>query len=488
MNNQPEGQITSEPLNQKKKPLNQLTELPEKGINPFVLMFIVIVTVLTYILPAGQYERIEKDGRSVVDPTSFEFVESTPVGLLEMFSSIHAGMIEGAPIILFVFLFGGALGIMQATGALDSFIKFVSVRFGTKEKLLIPLMVLIFASLGTLIGSAEDALVYIAIIVPMTIALGFDALTGFAIVVLGTLATGFISGITNPFNVGVAQSIAELPMYSGMGLRIALLAVFYIITVLYIYFHAMKVKRNPELGEYGKFRREDHAHLDKNFRMSKRHSVALIVLLVNFILLVYGVIKLGWYISEIGGLFLLSGIIMGLIGGLTPSKMANGFISGAGDMVSGALIIGVAQTILVIITSGGMLDTILYYAAGLVEQLPPAINAIGMFIVQLFLNFIVSIWKWASSIDDADYGSISGFNGCDKTNRSVSFPIRGWDIEYDISNFRGAIGWTGSGGHIVYEMGKMGISLSFDSDCGSDYLFDHCSKHTVWPFLKVREV
>ncbi len=391
MNDLPNGQITSEPLNQKNKPLNQLTELPEKGINPFVLMFIVIVivTVLTYILPAGQYERIEKDGRSVVDPTSFEFVESTPVGLLEMFSSIHAGMIEGASIILFVFLFGGALGIMQATGALDSFIKFVAVRFGKKERLLIPLMVLIFASLGTLIGSAEDSLVYIAIIVPMTIALGFDALTGFAIVILGTLATGFISGITNPFNVGVAQSIAELPMYSGMGLRIALLAVFYIVTVLYIYFHAMKVKRDPEQGEYGKFRREEHAHIDKNFRMSKRHSAALIILLVNFILLVYGVIKLGWYISEIGGLFLLSGIIMGLIGGLTPSKMANGFISGAGDMVSGALIIGIAQTILVIITSGGMLDTILYYAAGLVEQLPPAINAIGMFIVQLFLNFIV---------------------------------------------------------------------------------------------------
>ncbi|MFF2857856.1 C4-dicarboxylate ABC transporter permease, partial [Peribacillus sp. NPDC058002] len=298
MNDLPNGQITSEPISQKNKPLNQLTELPEKGINPFVLMFIVIVivTVLTYILPAGQYERIEKDGRSVVDPTSFEFVESTPVGLLEMFSSIHAGMIEGASIILFVFLFGGALGIMQATGALDSFIKFVAVRFGKKERLLIPLMVLIFASLGTLIGSAEDSLVYIAIIVPMTIALGFDALTGFAIVILGTLATGFISGITNPFNVGVAQSIAELPMYSGMGLRIALLAVFYVVTVLYIYFHAMKVKRDPEQGEYGKFRREEHAHLDKNFRMSKRHSAALIILLVNFILLVYGVIKLGWYI------------------------------------------------------------------------------------------------------------------------------------------------------------------------------------------------
>ncbi|MFL0363490.1 YfcC family protein [Pseudobacillus sp. 179-B 2D1 NHS] len=354
-------------------------------------MFVVIaiVTALTYILPAGQYARIEKEGRSVVDPSSFQFVDSTPVGLLEMFSSVHAGMIEGASIILFVFLFGGALGIMQATGAIDSFIKFVAVRFGSKEKLLIPLMVLVFASLGTLIGSAEDALVYIAIVVPMTVALGFDALTGFAIVMLGTLATGFISGLTNPFNVGVAQSIAELPMYSGMGLRIAILAAFYVLTVVYIYRHAMKVKRNPELGEYGKFSREGQTQLDKSFKMGKRHFLALMVLLLNFIFLVYGVIKLGWYISEIGGLFLLSAIIMGFIGGLSPSRMANGFISGASDMVSGALIIGIAQTILVIITNGGLLDTILYYAAGLVEHLPPAINAVGMFIVQMFLNFIV---------------------------------------------------------------------------------------------------
>lgn len=391
MNNLTKQNISSEPLNQPTNSTTQLNELPEKGINPFVLMFVVIaiVTALTYILPAGQYARIEKEGRSVVDPSSFQFVDSTPVGLLEMFSSVHAGMIEGASIILFVFLFGGALGIMQATGAIDSFIKFVAVRFGSKEKLLIPLMVLVFASLGTLIGSAEDALVYIAIVVPMTVALGFDALTGFAIVMLGTLATGFISGLTNPFNVGVAQSIAELPMYSGMGLRIAILAAFYVLTVVYIYRHAMKVKRNPELGEYGKFSREGQTQLDKSFKMGKRHFLALMVLLLNFIFLVYGVIKLGWYISEIGGLFLLSAIIMGFIGGLSPSRMANGFISGASDMVSGALIIGIAQTILVIITNGGLLDTILYYAAGLVEHLPPAINAVGMFIVQMFLNFIV---------------------------------------------------------------------------------------------------
>lgn len=362
-----------------------------KGINPFVLMFIVIViaTICTYILPAGQYDRIEKAGRTVVDPTSFKFVENTPVGLLDMFSSVHAGLIEGSSIILFVFLFGGALGIMQSTGAIDAFIKAVTARFGSKEKVLIPILVLIFGSLGALIGSAEDTLVYIAIIVPMTIALGFDALTGFAIVMLGTLATGFVSGITNPFNIGVAQSIAELPIYSGMGLRIALFASFYILTVVYIVLHAMRVKKDPSRGEYGKFERQIEVKIDKSFKVSTRHRISLTVLLLNFIALVYGVIKLGWYISEISGIFLLSAIIMGIICKMSANKMADGFIRGCGDMVAGAIIIGVAQTILVIVKSGGLLDTILYYAAALVGHLPPAINAVGMFIVQLFINFIV---------------------------------------------------------------------------------------------------
>lgn len=375
---------------------NQGTELepqePEaKGINAFVLMFIVIaiMTVLTYILPAGQYDRIEQDGRTVVDPSSFQFVESSPVGLLEMFNSFHLGLVEGSSIILFVFLFGGALGIMQATGAIDAFIKVVAARFGKREKLLIPVLILIFSLLGTLIGSAEDALVYIAIVVPMTMALRMDALTGFAIVMLGTMATGFTSGITNPFNVAVAQSIAELPTYSGIWLRVALFLAFYLLTVFYIYFHAKKVKSNPDLGVYGKFNRDAEPEVDLNYKMSKRHMVALLVLLFNFIALVVGVIKFEWYISEIGGIFLLSAIIMGFIGKTSPNQMADGFVAGAREMTAGALIIGIAQTILVITQSGGLLDTILYYATAVVGQLPATLNAVGMFIIQLFLNFIV---------------------------------------------------------------------------------------------------
>lgn len=177
---------------------NQEVEEPKiKGINAFVLMFIIILlmTIFTYIIPAGQYDRVESNGRMVVDPESFHYIDSNPVGFLDMFKSVHLGMLEGASIILFVFLFGGALGVMQKTGAIDSFIKVMASKFGKQEYVLIPILILIFASLGTLIGSAEDTLVYIAIIIPLTMALRMDAITGFAIVMLGTLATGFTSGL-----------------------------------------------------------------------------------------------------------------------------------------------------------------------------------------------------------------------------------------------------------------------------------------------------
>lgn len=362
-----------------------------KGINAFVLMFIIILvmSLLTYILPAGQYERVESNGRMVVDPESFQYISSNPVGFLEIFNSVHLGMLEGAPIILFVFLFGGALGIMQKTGAIDSFIKVMASKFGKKEYVLIPILVLIFASLGTLIGSAEDTLVYIAIIIPLTMALGMDAMTGFAIVMLGTLATGFTSGITNPFNIGVAQTIAELPMYSGMSYRIVVFVVFYMLTVLFIYKHAKKVKVDPSQGIYGKFNPEESIKIDLDFKISTRHLLALFVLLGNFVALIVGVIKFRWYISEIGGIFLLSSIIMSIICKIGPNKMAEGFITGARDMVEGALIIGFAQTILVITTNGGLIDTILHFVSNAVSVLPASINAVGMFLLQLCLNFLV---------------------------------------------------------------------------------------------------
>lgn len=378
------------------KPLTEAENTGKKnkkkgGLNAYVLMFLIIATIslLTYVVPAGQYERYEENGRTMIDPNKFEFIDKTPVGLLDMFNAFHQGMVNASPIILFVLLFGGALGIMQATGSIDALIQFTVQKFGAKKKLIIPVMVFIFSLLGTLIGAAEDSLIYITIIAPMAIALGFDALTGFAIVILGMLGAGFTAGVTNPFTIGVAQTVAELPIYSGIGLRIAIYIVFYVLSVIYILRHVNKIEKNPELAEYGRFNKNESIQFNEDFRISKSHAISLFVFLGCFIALIYGVISLGWYISEIAGIFLLGAIIMGLIGKLSGSDMTDAFLKGCSEMISGAMIIGVASTILVVLTSGNLLDTILYVTSGLLEGLPPSITAIGMAVVNFFIHFLV---------------------------------------------------------------------------------------------------
>lgn len=364
----------------------------EKGINinAFVLIFFVIVisTILTYILPAGEYDRIEKAGRTIVVPDSFHLTDPSPVGFFNIFTSIHTGMVQGAGIIFFVLLVGGAFGILKATGALDALIVTISNKLANRELLLIPVLMLFFAAGGTLMGMAEETIIYIAIITPLAIALGFDAIVGFAIVSIGA-NIGFMSAVMNPFNIGVAQSIAELPTFSGIGLRLVLLFTFYLAGVFYVYRYAKKIKSNPELKFLGNFHEEKTGASSVHTKLETRHKWVLVIFLLNFVTLIIGVLKFGWYITEIGALFLLFGVLIGIIGKLNPNQMADSFLDGVKDVIGGAIIIGFAQGILVIFQDGKLMDSVLYYSSSILGQLSPAFNAIGMFFVQLFLNFLV---------------------------------------------------------------------------------------------------
>ncbi|WP_285768829.1 C4-dicarboxylate ABC transporter permease [Peribacillus sp. SI8-4] len=361
------------------------------GINAHVLVFslIVIAAVLTYIVPAGKYETVDVNGRSVIDPETFRFIDSEPVGLLELFSDIHTGMVNGAGTIFFVLIIGGVFGIISATGALDTFITSFARKMANREKLIIPVLMLFFAICGATMGMSDETAVYVGLLVPLTIALGFDAVTGFAIVVVGA-SMGFTAGFMNPFTVGVAQGIAELPTFSGIGYRLIVFGIFYIMAVIFVYRHAMKVKQNPELGIYGKFGRlNQDIKQQPAVNMSFRHKAVLGVFLLNFIILIYGVMKYEWYITEIAGLFLMFGIIMGIIGKLSPSTIADSFVKGSAELIGGAIIIGLAQGVLVIFESGGLMDTILYYASDLLNMVPSAFTAVGMMILQIIINFLV---------------------------------------------------------------------------------------------------
>ena len=363
-----------------------------KGLDAFVLLFIIIVCVaiLSYILPAGTYERVDVDGRQVIVSDSFQFADANPIGFFDIFRSIHLGMVEASAIIFFVLIVGGAFGVLTATGALDACIAMLSKKLVHREKWIIPVFMLFFGAAGALMAMAEETLVYIGIFVPLAIALGFDAIVGLSIVTVGA-SVGFTAGILNPFTVGVAQSIAELPTFSGMGFRIVLFVVLYIVAVIYVYRYAKKVKNNPSLGFYGNYKQEQKRDtlLPFHTSMETRHKWVLFIFLMNFIILVFGIIKYGWYMTEIAGLFILFGIVVGIVGKLSPSSIAENFIKGAGNLVGGALIIGFAQAILVLLNSAGLMDTVLYYFSKAIDSIPATFTTGGMFFLQMGMNFII---------------------------------------------------------------------------------------------------
>lgn len=369
---------------------------PEKkkklwDINVFALLFAVlaIAVILTYILPAGEYARVEVNGREVIDPNSFQLIESSPVKPMGLVNSVHTGLEEAGGIIFFVLMIGGTFGILTATGAIEALIVTLSQKLKNQEKWLIPIMMLFFAIGGSLMGMAEETIPYIAIMIPLAIALGFDAMTGAAIVLVGA-SVGFTSAIMNPFTVGVAQGIAELPPFSGMGYRIVIFVVMYAVATTFIYRYASKVKRDRSQGFFGSFEENSEDVLTQSqIRMSTRHKWILSCYALNFFVLAYGVVEYGWYLTELSGLFLLLGIVIGLIGRLSVNEMVDAYMKGAANLIAGALIIGFARAVVVVLNDGHILDTLLYYSASVLNELPGSLTAFGMLVLQTLISFIV---------------------------------------------------------------------------------------------------
>lgn len=359
-----------------------------REINAYVLLLIVllIAAVSTYVLPAGEYTRQDVNGRSVVVPDTYTSIEASPISLMGLIGSIHTGMVEASSIIFFVLIIGGTFGILTATGTIEAFISTLSRKLANHEKWLIPIMMLFFAMGGTLMGMAEDTLAYLGIMIPLAIALGFDVMTGAAIVLIGA-SVGFTTAIMNPFTVGIAQGIAQLPPFSGMGYRIGLFVVMYLVSVFFVYRYAMKVKRDRGYGFFanGKYDKVESSDLN----LETGHKMVLGCFLLSFVVLAYGVIKFEWFITELAGLFTLLAVLIAFVGKLSPGETVNAFMKGASGLISGALIIGVARAIVVILTDGHVIDTILYNAAAAIHHLPPSLTVVGMYLLQGAISLIV---------------------------------------------------------------------------------------------------
>ena len=360
----------------------------------YALLFIVIIiaAVLTYIVPAGEYERVEDPatGRTVVDAESFTYVEPAPVHPFDVFISVQRGIMAAANIVAFIFIVGGAFGIIMRTGAIDAGLGVAVKKFAERENLLFPGLVILFSVGGATFGLAEETIPFIPIAVILCRKLGYDAMVGMAIVSVGA-RLGFSAGMLNPFTIGVAQEISELPLFSGIGFRAIWYAVLLVVTIWYINRYAKKIKDDPEKSYVRELELEvaEEEDVHEVVEYERKHTFVLLAVTIGFVWMIYGVFSLGWYINEISGIFLAIGVIAGLLGKLGMNGTAASFVAGAKDLTYGALIVGVARAILVVMEQGMIVDTVIFAAGSSLETFPRVVAANGMFIFQLFLNVLI---------------------------------------------------------------------------------------------------
>ncbi|MDR4533362.1 YfcC family protein [Glutamicibacter sp. PS] len=359
--------------------------------------FIALAALATYLVPGGVYERIDgPDGRTTIDPDSFTFIDAQPTTPVDFMLAIPRGMVSAAEVVIFTLMIGGLFGVLKATGLVEHAVAALSKRFARRGPVLIAVLMAVFSTVATLIGTQELALVYVPVILPLIIALKYDSIVAAGVALCATTA-GFAAGVLNPINTGLGQKLAGVPLWSGLGLRAAIFGITVAVAIFFVIRYANKVKRdqtasyvhgNPAETEKRRVYIETAPGAVKHV-MTVRQRIAAFVALAFFALLVFGVLKLGWFMLEMAGLFIVIGAVVGVIAGLRGEELAESFNDGFRAVLVGALIAGIARGVAVVLENGQILDTIVHGLGEAIGGLPPALAAVGMFIGQMLLNFII---------------------------------------------------------------------------------------------------
>ncbi|HSQ77174.1 MAG TPA: Na+/H+ antiporter NhaC family protein [Bacteroidota bacterium] len=367
------------------------------SFNTLAMIFGVVfmVAAATWFVEGGEYARELRNGRTVVVPGSFSAVPAAPQGLGAIFMSPIKGFMQASQIIAFLFVIGGSFMMIQATGALAVSVQHLAHTFSRKphlQRFFIPVTMTLFSIGGAVIGMAESAMPFVLIFIPLALSLGYDSIVGMSIPFLGA-AAGFAGAVLNPFTVGIAQGIAELPLYSGIEYRLIIWVISTVSMIAFVMMHAARVKKDPASSpvyQLDQDRRKDlRIDTETPAAFTPQHKLVLTVFAFAMIALVLGVLNFGWFISEIAALFLALGIVCGLAGKLSIQQMTDSFREGARGMIGVALIIGCARAILVVANDGKILDAMLYGLSNTITLVHPVLAAQAMFVTQCIINFFV---------------------------------------------------------------------------------------------------
>ena len=350
--------------------------------NTYVLISVIIAlcAVLTWFVPGGQYVKAE-DGT-----LSYEAVDAVPQ-TWQVLSAVYHGFVKQAGIIVFILVVGGAFWLLNATGAVEAGIQRFIVRIGKRDILVLVALTVLFSLAGAVFGMSEETIPFVGIVVPLVVSMGYDAFMGMLVVYVAS-NVGFSSAFLNPFTVGIAQGMADLPLFSGMGYRIFCWAFLTLLMVVFVCFYARRTKKEVTVIPSGSPTVIPSA-AKESVRLTSRQSWILVVLLLTVIALIVGVTCWDWYMPEITGLFLGMGIVCGVIAGFSANKIADELIAGARDILSAALVVGFASGIIVILQDGKVVDSILHGMQEGLDGSSPVASLSAMYGIQALINFII---------------------------------------------------------------------------------------------------
>jgi uncharacterized ion transporter superfamily protein YfcC len=372
----------------------------------FVILF---CSILTYILPSGSYDREERTAggltRVMVVPGTFQKIEkhyslkgiflpdevegkASPASLLDFLASVPRGMESAADIIFFIFIIGGVFSILQATGTIHALLVAMVNRFSDSGPILTIILMTVMAIGGSSLGMGEELIPLVPVFLLVSKELGYDRIYGLALVLVAS-EVGFAAATTNPFTVQIAQGIADVPLGSGIAFRLIFLSVILSVTIIYVLRYGAKIKKDPSksIMPNDTFELDSNEHDD--IKLEPKHIYILISVVLVFGGILYAVQKMGWWLAEMGAGFLLIGILAAVFAGMSIDHSVKAFVKGCEEMVVAALVVGFAKGIQVVLDDGLVLDSIIYYAASLLESFPIYVAAEGMLVFQAILNFFI---------------------------------------------------------------------------------------------------
>lgn len=381
---------------------------------PHVFIFlsgiVLFSAALTYLIPSGTYERttrvLGEQVQTVVVPGSYERLtkhislkgilfgeriegKAAPTSLLGLFMAIPKGLNDSAALIFFVFTIGAVFNLIRHTGTVHAIIYRLMHRFRARPNLLLLSIFIFILFLSTFLGGGTEFMPLIPLFMIISKKYGYDRLFGLSLLLI-PFSLGWTVALTNPFTVQIAQTIAELPIGSGIGFRVFLLLLIGGGGFLFMMNYGRRVKRDPARSAMPDDPFELTDDMDENqTKMERKHLWIAGVAAVMFAAILYAVQTMGWGLIEMTGGFFLVGVLTILISGMTGSESMNAFVKGLEIMIIPALVVGFARGIQVVMLEGQILDTLLFETAGLLAKMPPMLAAEGMFVFQSLLNFFI---------------------------------------------------------------------------------------------------